>query len=107
MTDKTVRNEHLTQVISGTVEHWQTIFQCLLCLQMALSAMSVLDNVKDVQHVADNAPIFLVFENHLWGPIESFCILNLKMPDLIVSLGMTFAKFPYCGSLWVVRGGFF
>ena len=48
MTDKTVHNEHLTQVISGTVEHWQTIIQCLLCLQMALSAMSVLDNVKDV-----------------------------------------------------------
>jgi hypothetical protein len=45
---------------------------------MALSAMSFLDNVKDVEHVADNAPGLHVLENQPLGPIESFCLLNLK-----------------------------
>ncbi len=29
------------------------------------------------------------------------------MPDIVVSSGVTFAEFPDCGSLWVIRGGFF
>jgi hypothetical protein len=74
---------------------------------MTLSEMSFLDNVKDVEHVADNASIFLVLENHLWGPIESFCLLNLKIPGIIISSGVTFAEFPDCSSLWVIRGSFF
>ena len=60
---------------------------------MAESAMSVMYDVKYVQHVANNAGRILVLENHLHGPIGSFCLLNLKMPDVVVSLGVIFAEF--------------
>jgi hypothetical protein len=91
MTSKTVHNEQFAQFISGTVEHRQTICQCLLHLHMAESAMSVMYEVEYVQHVANNAPGILVLENHLHRPVKSFCLLNLEMPDIVVSLGFTFA----------------
>ncbi len=53
---------------------------------MAESAMSVMYDVKYVQHVTNNAPRMCVLENHLHGPIESFCLLNLKMLDVVVFL---------------------
>jgi len=55
-----------------TVVHRLHICQCLLCLQMALSAMSFVDNFKDVEHVADNTPRLLVLENPPLGLIKSF-----------------------------------
>jgi hypothetical protein len=74
---------------------------------MAESAMSVMYDVKYVQHVADNAPRILVLENHLYEPIKSFCLLNLEMPVVLVSLGVTFAEFQYWGRFTVIRRGFF
>jgi hypothetical protein len=107
MTNKKVRNEQFSQFISGTVEHRQTICQCLLHLYMAKSTMSVMYDVKYVQHVTNNAPRILVLENHLHEPIESFCLLNIKMPDVVASLEVTFAEFQYCDRFTVIRGGFF
>jgi len=77
LTDETVETEQftqfqITQFQSGTVVHRLHNCQCLLCLQMALSAMSLVDNVKDVEHVADNAPILFVLENQPWGLMKSF-----------------------------------
>ena len=72
MTDKAVETEQRTQFQSVTVGHRLHSRQCLLCLQMALSAMSFVDNVKDVEHVADNAPRPLVLENQPLGLIKSF-----------------------------------
>ncbi len=72
LTDETVETEQFTQFQSGTVVHRLHNCQCLLCLQMALSAMSLVDNVKDVEHVADNAPILFVLENQPWGLMKSF-----------------------------------
>ncbi len=60
MTDKAVITEQFTQFQRGTEVHRLHNGQCLLCLQMALSAMSFKDNVKDVEHVADNTPRLLV-----------------------------------------------
>jgi hypothetical protein len=60
--DKTVINEQFTQLIGGAVEH-HTIGKGLVHLQMALSAMSLVDDVEDVKHVEDNAPRLLVLEN--------------------------------------------
>jgi hypothetical protein len=60
--DKTVINEQFTQLVGGAVEH-RTICEGLVHLQMALSAMSLVDDVKDVKHVEDNAPRLLVLEN--------------------------------------------
>jgi hypothetical protein len=48
--DKTVINEQFTQLIGGAVEHHR-IGKGLVHLQMALSAMSLEDDVKDVKHV--------------------------------------------------------
>ncbi len=72
MADETVIDEKSIQLIRGVVECWRTIRQRLLHLQMALPAMSLLDDIKDVKHVPDNAPSFLVLENHLRGPVDSF-----------------------------------
>ena len=60
MTDEAVETEQFTQFQSGTIVHRLHNCQCLLCLQMALSAMSFMDNVKDVEHVADNATRLIV-----------------------------------------------
>ncbi len=72
MTDEAVETEKCTQFQSGNVVHRLHNCQCLLCLQMALSAMSFMDNVEDVEHVADNAPRPLVLENQPLGLIKSF-----------------------------------
>ena len=82
MTDEAVETEQFTQFQGGTVVHRLHICQCLLCLQMALSAMSFVNNVKDVEHVADNATRFLVLEDQPLGLIKSFCHLNLEVPDI-------------------------
>ncbi len=62
MADETVINEQFTQLVGGAVEH-RTIGKGLVHLQMALSAMSLVDDVKDVKHVEDNAPRLFVLEN--------------------------------------------
>ncbi len=62
--DKIVINEQFTQLVGGAVEH-STIGKGLVHLQMALSAMSLVDDIKDVKHVEDNAPRLLVLENDL------------------------------------------
>ncbi len=72
VTDEAVETEQCTQFQSGTVVHWLHKCQCLLHLQMALSDMSFVDNVKDVEHVTDNAPRPLVLENQPLGLIKSF-----------------------------------
>jgi len=72
MTDEAVETEQYTQFQGGTVVHWLHICHCLLCLQMALSAMSFVDNFKVVEHVADNAPRLLVLENSPLGLIKSY-----------------------------------
>ncbi len=59
MADKTVCNEQFTQLVGGAVEH-RTIGKGLVHLQMSLSAMSLVDDIKDVKHVEDNAPRLLV-----------------------------------------------
>ncbi len=60
--DKTVCNEQFTQLIGGAVGH-RTIGKGLVHLQMALSAMSLVDDVKDVKHVEDNTSRLLVLVN--------------------------------------------
>jgi hypothetical protein len=65
--DETVCNEQLTQFVRGAVEH-RTIGKGLVHLQMALSAMSLVDDVEDVKHVEDNAPRLLVLQNFLSDP---------------------------------------
>ena len=51
--------------------------------------------------MADNAPRVLVLENQPLGPIESFCLLNLEIPGIIISLGVTFApKFRLGRTVW-------
>ncbi len=72
MTDKAVETEQFTQLQSGTVVHRLHNCQCLLCLRMALSAMSLVDNIKDIEHVANNTPRLLVLENPPLGLIKSF-----------------------------------
>ena len=72
MTDEAVKTEQFTQFQGGTVVHRLHISQYPLCLQMALSAMSFVDNFKDVEHVVDNAPRLLVLENPPLGLIKSF-----------------------------------
>ncbi len=62
MADKTDINEQFTQLVGGAVEH-RTIGKGLVHLQMALSAMSLVDDVEDVKHVEDNASRLLVLEN--------------------------------------------
>ncbi len=54
MTDEAVETEQFTQFQGGTVVNRLHIGQGPLGLQMALSAMSFVDNVKDVEHVANN-----------------------------------------------------
>ena len=63
MTDEAVQTEQFTQFQGGTVVNRLHIGQGPLGLQMALSAMSFVDNFKDVEHVADNAPRLLALEN--------------------------------------------
>ena len=86
MTDEAVETEQFTQFQGGTVVNRLHIGQGPLGLQMALSAMSVMYDVKYVQHVTNYATRFLVFENKLHRPIESFRLLNLEMLDIVVSL---------------------
>ncbi len=62
MADETVNNEQFTQLVGGAVEHC-TIGESLVHLQMALSAMSLVDDVKDVKHVEDNSPRLFMLEN--------------------------------------------
>ncbi len=62
MADETVINEQFTKLVDGAVEH-HTIGKGLVHLQMALSAMSLVDHVEDVKHVEDIAPRLLVLEN--------------------------------------------
>ena len=107
MTDEAVETEQFTHFQGGTAVHRLHIGQGLLCLQMALSAMSFVDNVKDVEHVADNATRFLVLEDKPLGLIKSFCHLNLEVSDIIISTGVTFAEFSDFMSYWVIKGGFF
>ena len=83
MTDEAVETEQFTQFQGGTVVNRLHIGQGPLGLQMALSAMSFVDNVKDVEHVADNAARFLVLEDQPLGLIKSFCHRNLEVPDIV------------------------
>ncbi len=62
MADETVVYEQFTQLIGGAVEH-RTIGKGLVHLQMALPAMSLVDDVEDVKHVEDYAPRLLVLQN--------------------------------------------
>ena len=93
MTDEAVETEQFTQFQGGTVVNRLHIGQGPLGLQMALSAMSFVNKVKDVEHVADNATRFLVLEDQPLGLIKCFCHLNVKVPDIIISTGVTFAEF--------------
>ena len=107
MPDEAVETEQFTQFQGGTVVNRLHIGQGPLGLQMALSAMSFVNNVKDVEHVADNATRFLVLEDQPLGLMKSFCHLNLEVPDIIISTGVPFAEFSECISYWVINGGFF
>jgi hypothetical protein len=83
MANKTVMYEQFTQLISRAVKH-STIGKCLLHLQMALSAMSFVDNVKYVQHVENNTPRLLVLKNGFWRAIKRFSFLNHILLDVII-----------------------
>ncbi len=93
MTDEAVETEQFSQFQGGTVVNRLHIGQGPLGLQMALSAMSFVNNVKDVEHVTHNATRFLVLEDQPLGLIKCFCQLNFEVPDIIISTGVTFAEF--------------
>jgi hypothetical protein len=80
--DKIVIIEQFTQLVGGAVEHC-TIGKGLVHLQMALSAMSLVDDVKDVKHVEDNAPRLLVLQNDSEQPIKTFSLLQHNLLDIL------------------------
>ena len=104
--DETVANEQFTQIVGGTVEH-RTTGEGLIHLQMVLFAMSLMNDIEDVEHVEDNAPSPLVLENDLWGPVETFGVLSLELLDIIVSLDVFLTETPDCVCVGVIKRGFF
>ncbi len=102
MVEKTVINEQFTQLVGGAVEH-RTIGEGLVHLQMVLPAMSLVDDVKDVKHVEDNAPRLLVLENDFELPIETCGLLNLKLLGVTVSLDVFLMEIPTCVCVGVLR----
>jgi hypothetical protein len=82
--DKTVINEQFTQLVGGAVEH-RTIEEGLVNLQVALSAMSLVDDIKDVKHVEDNAPRLLVLTSKMssmWRTMPpDFLCLRMILSD--------------------------
>lgn len=69
--------------------------------------MSLVDDVEDIKHVEDNAHRYLVFENYLQGPVETFGLLNIELLDTIVSLDVFLTETPACICIGVVKRGFF
>ncbi len=97
MTNEAESDEQFTQLIGGAVEMRCTIGKGLVHLQMTLSAMSLVGDIEDIEHVKDNPTELFVLENNLRGPINRLGFLNLKMLDLVVSLDVFLTKTPNHG----------
>ncbi len=95
-------DEQFTQLIGGAVEMRCTIGKGLVHLQMALSAMSLVDDIKDIEHVKDNPTGLFVFENTLRGPIDRLGVLNLELLDVVVSMVVFLTKTPNRGCILVI-----
>ena len=97
MTNKAESDEQCTQLMGGAVELRFTIGKGLVHLQKALSAMNLVDDIKDIKHVKDNPTGLLVLENTLRGLINRLGFLNLEMLDIAVSLDVLPRKTPNRG----------
>ncbi len=75
MTNKAESDEQCTQLVGGAIELRFTIGKGLVHLQKTLSAMSLVDDIEDIEHVNDNPTGLLVLENTL---IDRLGLLNLK-----------------------------
>jgi hypothetical protein len=103
MTNEAGSDEQCTQLVGGAIELRFTIGKGLVHLQKALSAMSLIDDIEDVEHVKDNPPTgLLVLENTLRGPINRLGFLNLEMLDVAVSLDVLPTKTPNHGCVMVI-----
>ena len=102
MTNKAESDEQFTQLVGGAVELRFTIGKGLVHLQMALSAMSLVDDIRDIEHVTDNPTRLLVLENTLRGLINRLGFLNLEMLDIAVSQDLLPTKTPNRGSVMVI-----
>jgi hypothetical protein len=103
MTNKAESDEQCAQLVGGAMDLRFTIGKGLVHLQMALSAMSLIDDIKDIEHVKDKPPTgLLVLENTLRGPINRLGFLNLEMLDIAVSLDVLPTKTPNHGCIMVI-----
>ncbi len=105
MTNETESDEQFTQLIGGGVEMRCTIGKGLVQLQMALSAMSLADDIEDIKHVKDNPAGLFVLENTLRGPINRLGFLNLDLLDVVVSMVVFLTKTPNRGCVLVIWMG--
>ena len=102
MTNKAESDEQFTQLMGGAIELRFTIGKGLVHLQMALSAMSLVDDIRDIEHVTDNPTRLLVLENTLRGLINRLGFLNLEMLDIAVSLDVLPTKTSNRGCVMVI-----
>ena len=70
--------------IRWTVEVRHTIHKCLFNAHVALLAISLADDIKDVKHVAYNALGDFVLKKNFWGSVGSLCLLKPKILRVIV-----------------------
>ncbi len=103
MANEAESDEQCTQLVGGAIELRFTIGKDLVHLQKALSAMSLIDDIKDIKHVGANPPTgLLVLENNLRGAINRLGFLNLEMLDVAVSLDVLPKKTPNRGCVMVI-----
>jgi hypothetical protein len=104
MTNKAESDEQFTQLVGGAIELRFTIGKGLVHLQMALSAMSLVDDIRDIEHVMDNPTRLLVLENTLRGLINRLGFLNLEMLGIAVSLDVLPTKILTVAASWSSDG---
>ena len=66
---------NLAELIGWAVERWLTSGECLVNSQVTLLTMSLLDDIKNIEHVENDATTILVLKYHLQRTIESFGLL--------------------------------
>ena len=86
MTNKAIITEYLAEPIHYTVVHWLCICQCLLNPQVTHAAISLVDDIKDVKHVAHNAISFFMNEDNHGHSVGCLGFLKSDVTTVIVAL---------------------
>jgi hypothetical protein len=96
---------NFAQFLCGAIIHRLHCLMRLVYSKMTKFAMCLGYHIKDIKHVEDSAPRVAVNEKYLGGFVQSFCILQIEILCVVVSLWILLLKSVYSDGFNIILLG--